>query len=160
MQAAVTVHRPPRLRRNGPFFCCVWFAAYDILQNAIIAFIAISRNSNQTYIRICLAALASNSDLKLSVWRPFSVGLSISFLLFRAYLLSFYVLAFHPSKQDAWIIPNVFFSETFSKPTVVLSIYRLLPLPPSRDPAEISRLRTPTISFALEDIALHCLMAF
>jgi len=51
-----------------------------------------------------------------------------------------------------------FFSETFANPIVVLSIYRLLP--PPRDPVETSRLRKPTISFASEDIALQCLMAF
>jgi len=38
-------------------------------------------------------------------------------------LLRWQWLAFHLSKKDAWVIPNVFFSETFANLIVVYTIF-------------------------------------
>jgi len=84
---------------------------------AVMTFIALLYYSNQTYIIGLLEYVSPlwqrtlDQVSKLNVWRPFSVGLSILFFVIHRLSLTFLRwlwLAFHLSKQDAQIIPNVF----------------------------------------------------
>ena len=97
---------------------------------AIIAFIAILQNSNQTYTRICLAALASCSD-QVSSWKfggysaYRAVKLSISFFCHFSFTSCAFMLAVAglPPLQAKRLDHSKRFCKIFANPIVVYTIF-------------------------------------